>query len=225
MPVLSRIQRNAIHAQATQLGLSDQECDWITKQKRDGEEDVFTHRPTESRMSFSFSYEKFWLEWWPAFQTPERYGSMPSWDAVLQHTYAWLDYVKANHDAPDLWAEARKTKEITDAAGHAEENNTPFDLAEIELLKPRLDVIEAYIVSRQPLAEEQRLIIRGRFSYLLDAASRKIGRIDWLNIFVSQIVQLFTDGVVSSSLYGDVMRHAAAALSGVWRFGSRLLSP
>ena len=37
---------------------------------------------------------------------------------------------------------------------------------------------------------------------------RGLGRFDWLNIVMSQIVQVFTDGVLHSSLYGDVMRHA-----------------
>jgi hypothetical protein len=97
-------------------------------------------------------------------------------------------------------------------------------LTEVELIEPKLDEIEAYIESKQPLDEQQRRVLRGRFQYLLDAAKRGVGRIDWLNIVVSQLMQLFTNGVLNSSLYGDVMRHAAATLGTILKAaGTKLL--
>src|SRR5204863_4880383 len=108
----------------------------------------------------------------------------------------------SNDEAPDFWAEARKARELSDEAGHVEADNTPFNLAEIELIKPKLDEIEAYIATRQPLDDNQKRELHGRFQYLLGAAKRGLGRFDWLNIVMSQIVQVFTDGVLHSSLYG-----------------------
>jgi hypothetical protein len=145
---------------------------------------------------------------------------------VLPVVAAWIEEVKDNHDAPDLWAEAAKARYVTDAAGDVGADNTPFTPAEIESLKPRLDEVEAYIESRQPLDEQQKRIVQGRFSYLLGAAKRGVGRIDWLNIFVGQVVEMVVEGVMKSSLYGDVMRYAGTTLSKViTQLGARLLGP
>jgi hypothetical protein len=121
---------------------------------------------------------------------------------------SWLQAVKSDHDAPDLWAEARKEHQLSDAAGVVGGDNRPFTPEEVRELEPRLREIAAYIESRQPLDAEQKEQLQGRFEYLVGAAKRGLGRIDFLNIFVGQMFQMATDGVIHSSAFGAVMSHA-----------------
>lgn len=226
MPVLSRVQQNAVHEAAVQAGLDPLDFDWTSEQRSYvGLVETVWHRPTQSHFSFMGSLPKVQINWWPNFRDGDAHTFANSWDNALGiYVRPWMKEVKRNHDAPDLWAETAKARRLTDAAGDVGADNTPFDLAEIELLKPTLQEVEAYIQSRQPLDDGQKRVLHGRFQYLLSAAKRGIGRIDWLNIFVSQIMQLFTDGVVRSSLYGDVMRHASTAIGGAIKaVGARLL--
>jgi hypothetical protein len=226
MPVLSRTQQNSVYQVAEGVGLDPLDFDLtIAQQPHAGLAETFKHRPTQSYIEFSLSTDKIWMPWWPAFGPGDRMHFVQNWTAAIETTVRWMRQVKADHDAPDLWAEAFKARQLTDAAGHTEGDNTRFTPAEIEIIKPKLDEIEAYIESRQPLDAQQKKIVRGRFQYLLDAAKRGLGRIDWINIFVGQTMQMFTDGVVNSSLYGEVMRHAWTALGSVIRIGSKLLGP
>ena len=89
--------------------------------------------------------------------------------------------------------------------------------------RPKLDEVEAFIEARQPLTPDQKANVRSRFQYLLGAAKRGLGRIDWINIFVGQVVSLFTDGVLESSLYKQVMGHAWTALKGVLHLGAKMI--
>ncbi len=226
MPVLSRVQQNAIYTIAEQAGLNPLDFGWAqSSQNYRGLIETFKHGPTQGWIDFSLRQGDLWIRWWPNFQSGDASVTNADWAYGVAVVRAWMAEVKKNHDAPDLWGEARKAREITDAAGHLDEANTPFTGAEIELLKPKLAEVEAYIESRQPLDAQQKKVVHGRFQYLLGAAKRGLGRVDWLNVFVSQLVQMFTDGMLNSSLYGDVMRHAATALSTLMKLGSRLLGP
>ncbi len=235
VPVLSRLQQNAIFDAAKEAGLDPLDFRLRKEdQAHRGETEVFTHGPTQSRFDISLAHEgKTWCQWWPAFppshfyaQSGERACSVfsDSWDQVMRLVHSWAEEVKRNHGAPDLWAEAAKVRQMTDAASEPGADNSPFDPGEIALLKPKLDEIEAYITSQHALDAGQKKKLHGRFQYVLGAAKRGIGRVDWLNIFASQIFQMVWDNLIPSSLYGDVMRHAATAIGTLLKLGSKLLS-
>jgi hypothetical protein len=224
MPVLSRTQQNDVYKLAEAQGLNPLEFDWkIELRPTRGLTEIFIHRPTQSRFDFSDSDEKIWLSWWPKFVDGKSIHFAKAWQEAVAAVRLWITEVKKNDDAPDLWAEARKARQLTDAAADVGAENTPFNPAEIELLKPKLNEIEAYIQSQQPLDEQQKKTLHGRFQYLLGAAKRGVGRIDFLNIFVGQIFQLVTEGVLKSSIFGDVMRHAWTLVDSVIKVGSKLL--
>ena len=102
-------------------------------------------------------------------------------------------------------------------------DNTPFSAEEIKLLEQKLPEVEAYIEARQPLDAEQKKQLHTRFQYLLGAAKRGLGRIDWVNIFVGQMFQMATDGLVHSSAFGAVMSHAWTLLGAVVKVGMKYL--
>ena len=57
--------------------------------------------------------------------------------------------------------------------------------------------------------EPDRPQLTSRFRYLIEAAHRGVGRIDWLNIFIAQMLTMAVSGVIPSTAWGDAMRMAA----------------
>lgn len=225
MPILTRVQRNDLYQVAQRFELNPPlDSEVRTEQNSDGNVvDALHHRPTESYISFRNSGEKIWLEWWPKFRNGNPHGFADGWTEAILLTTLWAKEVKKNHEAPDLWSEAAKAHALTDAAADVVADNTPFSLAEIKLLRPKLDELQAYVESRQPLTPEQKAIVEGKFQYLLGAAKRKMGRIDWLNIAVSQLLQLFVQTVLPPTMYVDVMAQASALFTGIARASSKML--
>lgn len=225
MPVLSRVQQNEIFAIAQRHGLDAVDFDLrITRRSTRGDVEGFAHRPTGSRFDVSLSDADYWVEWWPKFYDGKTHTFAKTWSAVLQLADAWAKEVKKNHDAPSLWAEAHKARRLAGSAESTDEsNNTPFTKEEIKELGPKLDEVEAFIEARQPLSNEQKAIVQSRFKYLLGAAKRGLGRVDWLNVFVGQVVSLFTEGVLASSLFKQVMDHASTVLTEVLKLGTKMI--
>ncbi|MGE0448023.1 MAG: hypothetical protein AB7Q29_00385 [Vicinamibacterales bacterium] len=227
MPVLSKLQHNQIYQLISKAGLdpSDGFERLSQTQAHRGLVEIYVHAPTQSRFDFSLvSDDKYWSDWWPAVSGAKSGGDkFRFWPECVRIVQLWAEEVRRNHEAPDLWAEAAKAHWLTDAAGEVQADNSPFNPAEIELLKPKLEEVRAYIEAQQELTGAQAGALQARFHYLLGAAKRGMGRIDWMNIVVSQIVQLFTNRILDSSLYQDVMRHASATLGTVLHLGSKFL--
>lgn len=224
MPVLSRLQRNQIHEILTTQGLQASDCEWSSQKSAGTLIERLHHRPTAAHIAFSLHGSLLGMAWWPSVPGVSGSQGIFPWPMAAKYVEIWAGVVRRDDQAPDLWAEAAKAKEIPNAAGDFGADNSPFDVAEIELLKPQLDEIEAYVAATQPLTEPQRRELRQRFDYLLGSAKRKVGRIDWLNIFIAQIIQLVINQVLDGSRYGDVMQHAWQLLrSTAINFGSKLL--
>lgn len=222
MPVLSRLHQNEIFALVQKQGLEPVDFELTTAvQSSRGDTLRFLHLPTQSRFEVSLSGENHWLTWWPKLGNRDTHFFTPSWGSVVQLVEIWAQEVKKSHDAPDLWAEARKAQQFANAVDEAQ--NTPFTKEELKQLGPKLDEVEAFIETRQPLTPEQKANVHSRFQYLLGAAKRGLGRIDWVNIFVSQVLALFVGGVLESSLYKEVMGHAWTALTGVLHLGAKMI--
>lgn len=135
----------------------------------------------------------------------------------------WIVAVNADYRAPDLWGEVAKEKTISGAADKAAYEK-PFSAAELKLLETSLADIEHYITTTEPLDQAGQQEVHRRFSYLLDAAKKGARKIDWLNIFIAQIVTMIGAGALDARVYGPVMAHAAAAMNAIFQFGLKLLN-
>lgn len=224
MAVMSRTQSNAFYQMAKDSGLDPADFSLTQEQQHfRGEVEVLKHLPTGSRFDISLSGEKLQMSWWPKFTNGGTTFFAQNWPDAYGVARGWLQAVKRDHDAPDLWAEARKERRLSDAAGSVNEDNTPFTSEEIKLLEHSLPEVEAFIESRRALNETEKKTLRSRFKYLLSAAQRGIGRVDWVNIFVGQLVQFVTEGLLDSSAYGTAMSHAWTLLGGIIKGGAKLL--
>lgn len=224
-PILSRIQQNYLFEASKARGLDPSEFEWSTQEKKtSGLVERITHRPTGSYFAFSYRSSGaagLWLSWWPTDE--ERFGGVDSWYEARAYIDRWLQRVKQDHDAPDLWGQLAKGRMEPDPSSAA--LFKPFSAPELKQLEAGLDDIERYVTTTQPLDPSGEKAVRGRFAYLRDAARAGARKIDWWNIFVSQAVAMVTEGILSPTFYQPLMAHATGALAAVYKFGHRLIGP
>lgn len=223
VPVLTRTQRNDILQEIRKAQLDPAVFEWSTEPKGNGIKEVLTHPQTSARFEFSAHHGGgLWLVWWPNSARGEHFLSAHSWGDALSAVAGWLSVVHDDHLAPDLWGEITKEKTISGAANSADYQNS-FSPGELKLLETGLADIEHYITTTQPLDPAGQDAVHKRFTYLLDAAKRGARKIDWINIFVGQLVGLVMLGLIDPKFYRPVMAHAATALNAVFHFGLKLI--
>jgi hypothetical protein len=220
--LLSRNQRNHIFLLVREMGLDPMgfsESNVI----RDGQPTwVIAHPQTDAHFQIQDSTDGgWWLSWWPNLPR----GGVDrahTWDDVMRSCARWLDSVRRDYEAPDLWGELAKGKTISEAADNSEEAR-PFTASELRALGTALKEIEVYVITTQALGEPEKKLVRRRFAYLLEAAKAGVRKVDWLNIFVAQIIAMVTTGLVDPAFYGPMMIHAATVLNAIFQFGIKLL--
>jgi hypothetical protein len=73
-----------------------------------------------------------------------------------------------------------------------------------------LDEISEYIRATHTHDDAANEQVTKRFFYLKSAATR-LGRIDWLSIFVGQMVSMASNGIFNAAALSDVMHFAGTA--------------
>lgn len=134
----------------------------------------------------------------PAADRPHDKSGSGSWNEVVETTFPeWLSFVEREVSAPDLWGQLSAERELVDAASGPAEN-TPFTPEERVQISAQLEEIREFLFATEELSAERQQAIESRLKYLEEAAGR-LGRIDWVNIFVSTIFQFAFNAIVSTA--------------------------
>jgi hypothetical protein len=110
-----------------------------------------------------------------------------SWEPVMERFSLWVKEVKDDLETPDLWAELQRDARLLGSVSAAASENTPFTSEEQKDIEQRLREVEAHVRDTYSLTESDFNLLHKKIDYLVDASGR-LGRIDWLNIFVGAIV-------------------------------------
>lgn len=208
---LTKLQRNQVLELIVRVSLDPHDFAWTERPTwDDGSGDItplITHVPSGYYFHFGFSSSSLVGRWSPPLRGVEIERGFHDWDALAEVFFAWLHLVKADVDAPDMWAALTAEQAIT-KAGQPEGDNRPFDSSEIRELEKRLAELKSFLETRY-VQESDRAQLTSRFRYLIEAARRGLGRIDWLNIFIAQMLAMVMAGVIPSTAWGDAMRMAA----------------
>lgn len=215
---LLRVQENQIYEVIRKIGLEPHNFDWT-------EELIYhdyylcpriTYRP-DNRFSFLFGFaaDGRWAKWLPPLDDIGTSERARSWKEMFRYFVLWLQALKRDVDAPDLWRALRAEQAITNAA-QPQHDNRPFDERELRQLDAALAELRTYLETRHVQGGPERAQLTNRFQYLGEAARRGLGRIDWLNIFVAQMVAMVMGGVIPTTAYGDAMRLAAGLFRAVF---------
>lgn len=181
-------QRNAIFEAVVKGGLDAREC-------------TFDYDDATARITHMPSGSYFLLEGDAGRYTATAIvGDGPSWPSdsfiwtnVQDRVQRWAEEVKGDVETPDLWAELQREREILTGARYQDVENTPFtsdEQAEIsEQLRQIKELMQGSLSEVQMRSLEQRL---GE----IEAAAGRIGRKDWLLLFLGAMFTELVTGVL-----------------------------
>ena len=102
----------------------------------------------------------------------------------------WIAFVKQEHEAPDLWEELRRQRELI--LGERVEN-TPFSDQEQEQLAAHLNETRENVRTTFELEPGEYELIESRLEYLVEA-SQRVGRVDWRHLLTGSFLSLVIEG-------------------------------
>jgi hypothetical protein len=86
---------------------------------------VLIHRPSGYYYLFDFRDGKHFAEYSPGPDSPVRRENPGGWGSQISYVRQWLDHLKREVEAPDLWAALSQEKALVGAAA-GQVGNDPF---------------------------------------------------------------------------------------------------
>ena len=129
---------------------------------------------------------------------------------------SWVSRVQKDLDVPDLWGDFRSARELLSQSSQETASNTPFSLDEQAQITRHLKQISEYMRVTYALSNEQMSRIETRLDEA-EVAARRIGRKDWLLMFLGILFSLIITGLVTPTAVEQIfaaMLHALRHLFG-----------
>ncbi|THD68420.1 MAG: hypothetical protein E7813_10340 [Bradyrhizobium sp.] len=124
------------------------------------------------------------------------------WESLMPRVSRWLEEVKRDLETPDLWAEFQREAKLLEAGSNAVTENRPFTPKEQREIAARLQELAKYEKETYPLSPVQTKALDAKLDYLIDASNR-LGRKDWLTVFVGAILgYILTAALPPESVHG-----------------------
>jgi hypothetical protein len=142
---------------------------------------------------------------------PDQKLISPGWPEMLGSIATWASEVKDYADTPDLWNDMRAQRELFAGPSMASLGNTPLTAAEQAVISAQLREIKNYVKENVSLTSKQFKQVQASFDEA-EAASHRLGRKDWLLLFLGTTVTLYVTDLVSATA---VQHITAMALQGV----------
>jgi hypothetical protein len=202
---LLKSQKNQVLAVINRAELSPKDFEWTdvptavtatASRSRSYMVQALVHAPTDAWFIFDIDVERghHYAIFRPGRQGPGEQINAGDWTSEIGYVQRWVEYVKREYEAPDLWGELTRQRELL-ADAPAEIENTPFAPEEQREIARQLREISEYVRRTHELSEAQQEVFEARLGYLEDAASR-LGRIDWRNNFIGVMMTLFFESIL-----------------------------
>jgi hypothetical protein len=192
-----RSQKSDVLAEIKRAGLEPHEFRWIEEENRE----TIQHDPSEYWCTFRQNGGYHLLEYAPGEDAEIEDVVRPAWIAARDDVATWLASLARELEAPDLWAELERERQIVGEAPGPEVENTPFTQEEQQLIGRQLNEVKEYVRQTHELPPGQLRELEARLDYLVDASSR-LPRLDWRNALLGVLLGT----VVEAILPGDVVR-------------------
>jgi hypothetical protein len=152
------------------------------------------------------------MEFSPGFtERVEGIDHRDDWGRRAELTSRWLEELRREVEAPDLWATIGQEKVLPTAALSARLDNRPFAPDEQLVIDAKLDQIKAFLLNGQQFATAQAESVEQEFAYLKES-SKRMGRKDWLNILLGGLFGLAVTLALDPEKARSVMRLAGTML-------------
>jgi hypothetical protein len=219
---LLRSQENNVFAAIQAAGLNPEEFEWTTDYSNFAHGDaagmrvpVLQHKPSNAFFIFDWSVnrtpEQHVAFYTPGLDQPHDTRHAGNWESQLGYVRSWLEYLRREWEAPDLWAELASGRELGSVVSDAVTDNSPFNPQERAEISQKLEEVKRYVRQTYELNEAQYDAIDARLDYLVDAAAR-LGRVDWRNAFVGAFLGAVVQAVLPPEPVRDVVSLALRGL-------------
>lgn len=173
------------------------------------------HVPTKFFYTFDLHHGLHFAEFSPGRETQAETAFPGSWELQLLKVGEWLTYLRRELDEPDLWESVMGERELMAAVVLDEEIDTPFTGQELERIRLSLDEIKRYLLSVGVVSAEYRDALVRRLDYLAEA-SRRQGRLSWVQMAVGTMVGLAVQYGISGSMVREILRMLGAGIHGLF---------
>jgi hypothetical protein len=137
------------------------------------------------------------------------------WEFTEHLVTHWLPRVHEEATAPDLWDSVGKPTTLAVASSSPDLDNRPFTATERSQTSEALHRIEARLLVAQEFQATEVIVIREGFRHLEEVTDR-IGRKDWLLLFIGQLVSLFFSLALSGPDSQQILDFAGNAMQFLW---------
>jgi hypothetical protein len=136
----------------------------------------------------------------------------------------WLENVKRETAAPDLWATLEEGDQLLETASVPGGDNSKFSAEELKRIRLSIEELRKYVFETELLNESRHAYVSSRLDYLIEASER-LGRKDFLNIAVSVVMQVVVDyAPYSMAAAQEFWRMASHAFNWIVNAGPHLLT-
>jgi hypothetical protein len=211
MPIIPLLQTqiNDIALAIKERGLEITDFEWQTVDSQNitgVKVPLLIHKPTRYFTLFDFRDPKgqlFSLERCPGRDRLSDSREFESWEAARSFAVNWLDFLKKEIEAPDLWkAISHETSLLTAAADV--DSNAPFTAEEQQYIHSQLQGLREYLLTVHRLDPE---LVGPQIQYLVESAGR-MGRKDWTAILVRIIVNVIVSAGLPPETSREILKFA-----------------
>jgi hypothetical protein len=213
---LEKFQSNTIFQGIVESGLAPIECELD-----EGAEVRITHTPSGSVFILGGNALRYTGSYVVGHSALSRQYEAFTWATVLERVRWWADEVKHDVDTPDLWADLRRERETLTADRYEAVENTLFTPDEQAEIAKQLREIKEYVRNTYSLSSEQMLRVEAGLDEA-EAATRRIGRKDWLLLFSGVMFTVIVTDLLSPQAVQHILAMALLGLEHLWGGGRQL---
>jgi hypothetical protein len=196
---LTKLQKNAVLSWVLDEKCDPTEFEW--KEIQGQEHTQFSHNTYRASELIHFPtgfYVRFGAVYLTICPGPkskvEEINLYQDWNARERTVRDWLERVKAEHEAPDLWAMAFQDRAFLRLSSVFESANTNFTSEEQQYIAARLDAIRDFVIGSGGLESGQQRLIEAQIQYAKEATKR-LGRVDWKGVLINTLFAIAVNAV------------------------------
>jgi len=192
----------------------------LSKMTANLEVSVLLYNNTQFYFIFDFRKESHTAVYAPGNERWEKVDYNGVWDIQLYSFEKWLENLKREIDAPDLWREVQKYQLPKDTRIDPNIKNDPFNAYQVNTIEIGLDRIRNYLtenISEDIKTKDNLEVINKKMDYLKGALIRQ-GRLDWFHTCIGLLITTAIELAFSpekTKIIWDILKDT---LSGIIRF-------
>jgi hypothetical protein len=153
-----------------------------------------------------------------------QYEKVVHWQSRLQVVIYWLNELKEQLDAPDLWVELLQVRQLSQTASDSriELASAQFTPEEKEYVIRQLHEIKQHLIGQYQFQLEQTQAIDQGFQDIADAMNR-FGKKDWINYAVGLLINIAVAAVFSPQAANDMLHSFMRAVRPLFDAAMKLI--